>query len=1200
METTELSDEPCEEDGHDHGHDHGHEVEQRQQRQHTSEVEQQHTSEVEQQHASEEEEEEEEEDTSPPSKQQTSEAHLLAASEGSTPEQIWGALREGARVKTLWKDPLRWEFGTLRAVAAKGQRQCKCTISYDDGTFEREALSLQSWPHDWDVEDSRFFECQEAGLTLLELQRWVNMRANTQAAEMRELLEARDSVREARQQEAAEGRKLRSNSKAQSERAAQAVRQEKKEAAARSKREREHLEGQTRADQARSRAARALASREQLFCSAGYTPAAVEEDGRPRVQPQHHAVRTGVMGWLPADVVSYVEGLMDQTTQLVWRASSHTAYAAQQQRDTATLAEWQAADPSFEALSRSLLRSSPLCPHPPSWLRTLLAEDGMQVPTCKAYIEFARRSREHAVLLSRRVVAQAQLQQLTSLLQLGSWAEAAVQLGVAADDAHTQSQWDALQTKCESVRLCETFPMHLGSVVDGHVQQCPPLHNAREAESDLELIHAHFVCEVPLPKPSCRGPFPMGDSAGALGTNAVRHARQTRPSVRAVEAALLACPSRLQGRLADYLRSGRTRFTIILDFFEAMQGCARRCTLAALQLTSLLGDACLSSCGYTISAWDLIALGAVLSGPGVQIAIKPRNAVANGHDIWWPAKGCARRVQACREDSIAPHDVAPWSFGATPQYPQGLNLRNLDKAEQVLLFYLALPAKRMLVLSQLLHGSHSIVSHDVGSAVAAAATAHQQGLLHVRCLGDLHTLASDELATWRRMQEHESGRAWTVAYIGRTVGPYVAPKTKVVSTGHLGRAHSLLLHSVDGQGRSILKGLSLPGTAKPPHGKLVEVCSDAVTRSNLSNKQSNAKWHPFTSEERGRAAQRARLIYTKARIVALEGSHQGLECVQSPYLGAAEVWRPALRPTLGDGTLSFAAGGICFLQPYEEQARREIRRPGGLVELLPSASVVLSKIASDHVAFHSTRHLFPSLAHLQGTEMHTTACNNGILPRLATLSASTPPHLGSRAHSQWVQERWPCPKGVAVPWATRAHRIPDEQEWEADQAAWTWLLRVGKVIGKLDSRPQAVQGEEVDQLALYQIEQVAEGSSDEEESATAQIQAAQERLQAEQDAAKAVRDAAGTELATPDQQWELVQLLRRLQEGASAQTSTTLMFSRTEIDAEHVQSPAVLKSFPRVGYACRKGGYNVRRAASLALFEVLEGISQVPASSTML
>ena len=116
------------------------------------------------------------------------------------------------------------------------------------------------------------------------------------------------------------------------------------------------------------------------------------------------------------------------------------------------------------------------------------------------------------------------------------------------------------------------------------------------------------------------------------------------------------------------------------------------------------------------------------------------------------------------------------------------------------------------VLSQLLHGSHSIVSHDVGSAVAAAATAHQQGLLHMRCLGDLHTLASDELATWRRMQEHESGRAWTVAYIGRTVGPYVAPKTKVVSIGHLGRAHSYLMHTVDDQGRSTLKGLSLPGT----------------------------------------------------------------------------------------------------------------------------------------------------------------------------------------------------------------------------------------------------------------------------------------------------------------------------------------------------------------------------------------------------
>ena len=62
------------------------------------------------------------------------------------------------------------------------------------------------------------------------------------------------------------------------------------------------------------------------------------------------------------------------------------------------------------------------------------------------------------------------------------------------------------------------------------------------------------------------------------------------------------------------------------------------------------------------------------------------------------------------------------------------------------------------------------------------------------------------------------------------------------------------------------------------------------------------------------------------------------------------------------------------LDPCLEQARRELGRLGGLVELLPSACVVLSKIASDHIAMHSVRTIFQTLAHLQGAEMHTTAC----------------------------------------------------------------------------------------------------------------------------------------------------------------------------------------------------------------------------------
>ena len=102
-----------------------------------------------------------------------------------------------------------------------------------------------------------------------------------------------------------------------------------------------------------------------------------------------------------------------------------------------------------------------------------------------------------------------------------------------------------------------------------------------------------------------------------------------------------------------------------------------------------------------------------------------------------------------------------------------------------------------------------------------------------------------------------------------------------------------------------------------------------MCRSDLSKNASKTKWNPFTLDERDRAAMRARLIYTKARLVALEGSQERLECVQSPYLGALDVRRPRLMPIIGDGTLSFAAGGICFLQPFEEQARREISRPGG-------------------------------------------------------------------------------------------------------------------------------------------------------------------------------------------------------------------------------------------------------------------------------
>ena len=1089
-------------------------------------------------------------------------------------------------MKTRWENPPRWEHGTIHRIIAKGPKQCRCVVSYDDGTTEREDLSFSSWPKDWDVAGSPYFPCPEIGLSEIELTRWVNVTTNAQDASWRAVVEARGDLLQQVQQEAAEGRRLRSKTNAQSASAAKAVRVAAKAAKAAKLAE----DGEQRAAEARSHAAHNHAEREQLFCMAD------QPDHRlPRVQPRTAAHgctldtllcwRTGVAGWLPQEVVSHLEHLIGPTALLVWRLTCHAAFAEQQQRDAAILAQWRTSQtaPPFVQLSQSLLHSTPLCPRPPRWLRTLLAHDGTQVPTCIAYIDFARRSDENAALLSRRVWAQAQLQQLTTLLQLASWSEVAAKLGVAADDEDWERVWHSLQAKCQAVQLCETFPMHLGrSSLSGEIEPCPDLHMAEEVR-DLELVHAHFVCEVPLPKPSCRGSFPMGASSGARGKQAVLTARHTLPSMAAVEAALQVCPPGLQSTLQKYLHSCRTRFTIILDFFEAMQRCAQRCTLAGLGLSSLLGDSCLSSCGYTISSWDVVALGAVLSGPGVRMVRLPRNAVANGHDIWWPAKGCARRIQASSKDGIAPHDVGPFSFGPTNQFPLGLNLRDLPREEQVLLFYLALPAKQTLVLSPLLQGSHSICSHDVGSAVAAACTAHHQGLLQVQSLHDLQELAKDELALWRRMAA-DGRRVWTVAYIGRTVGPYVAPKTKVVSIGHLGRAHSYLMHTVDDQGRSTLKGLSLPGTAKPPHGKLVEVCSDAISRSRLS--KPGAQWHPFSDQEKDRAWQRARLIYTKARIVALEGSQEQVECVESPHLGAVEVRRPGLAPSLGDGTLSFEEGGIRFLDPYLELARRELGQPGGLVELLPSACVVLSKIASDHIAMHTVRTIFPKLAHLQGAEMHNTACNNGLLPHLAALASSVPPKTRARAHTLWVQARWPCPKGVDVPWAARAHRLPDEQEWEADKVAWASLQRVGQAVNKLLSwSSKAVQKSHVDQLAVYSYEQVAEESSADEESEAVL------RLRDEQDAVAAVRIAALTELATPKQKWALVQLLRQLQEpGKPAPPSTTaLMFSRAEIDAIHVQNPTVLKAFPKVGHACRKGVHSVRRAASLALFDILEG-----------
>ena len=110
--------------------------------------------------------------------------------------------------------------------------------------------------------------------------------------------------------------------------------------------------------------------------------------------------------------------------------------------------------------------------------------------------------------------------------------------------------------------------------------------------------------------------------------------------------------------------------------------------------------------------------------------------------------------------------------------------------------------------------------HDVGSSHAAAACSHLSRLLSSQEPRGyvLSPYVADEYLLWKHMQHIQ----WVVLATGRTVGPYKNPTTKAITSGHVGRLHSLLCMTVVG-GVIVLKG-----TAKPPHGKLRAVAGDVL------------------------------------------------------------------------------------------------------------------------------------------------------------------------------------------------------------------------------------------------------------------------------------------------------------------------------------------------------------------------------------
>jgi hypothetical protein len=397
-------------------------------------------------------------------------------------------------------------------------------------------------------------------------------------------------------------------------------------------------------------------------------------------------------------------------------------------------------------------------------------------------------------------------------------------------------------------------------------------------------------------------------------------------------------------------------------------------------------------------------------------------------------------------------DLSPWSFGPTGHHPDGLNLKNFTPEEQCLLYEIGMASNRSLL--GLVVGSHTCVVHDVGSSHAAAACSHLSRLLssHGPHGYVLSPYVADEYLLWKHMQHIQ----WVVLATGRTVGPYKNPTTKAVTSGHVGRLHSLLCMTVV-DGVIVLKGLSLKGTAKPPHGKLVEVPSDMVVRrqragqggaglrrgeGQRSEGQSSAvAWSPLTHEEHHVASECLRLRMAKGWRLLMEGSGGGCDELKSDahlaaLAGGLTVDRPIVQPQATGGVTT--ATMPSSLKLFAARAKSELDAPGGLVDIWPHAVAMQSDTACDYVALTRARCLFTSsLPCVQGLQVNQPALANGLLPRLAGCLQPPPTKLPSDLHHDLHHQRWTAWSLERAPWAGRSmSALPSSTQLIEDNAWW--------------------------------------------------------------------------------------------------------------------------------------------------------------------
>ena len=1012
-----------------------------------------------------------------------------AEEEEAARQQAWTLLTRchapschAPRVKVVWNRPASclqyWETGVVGLPRRSSRTTCSRTpepisqelrvnfpVFYDDGTSHLETFRYEEWLRAWDVEGSRYFH-HEGWLGSYFLHRREET-ITVNRVPLFELREERRLLAEARSMAARQEHADKAQQAKERAQLAKAKEDAKRQLVAEREKQQRRETAYHRATAAAARTAARLRHEAALF----HPGLGLEPDAACRVEPrapepasasrQEPSALVGTSSRQGFSLISHLLVIDVMTSKLLTGLSCH---AYMQVRCTSRMALTAVRNferdlsPSQASMMR-LKGFKELSLVAPGWLSLLLDIDLLQMPSLASYVDYIPHAPDR---VSARLDTIAEQLHMLDALQAGRWSEVRYHLmgehrpwlHSDVDPMEEETFWLTIVSKLEGARLCQTFPFHLTQSPDAAMEENREMrwrhHHYTKWREETHVapreLHPEQLSVVPMPKPSCRGYFLMGSSAGVQGKESCKTAVRTKPSARAQQ-----CAARASGARASAVESfikHKTRWSILLSFYEAAYRSGIQSGLVYLAGAAAGAHACLSGCGYS-GPDDVYYLGA--ARPQDKL---PRNSVANGHDIWWVNAGPRRRCYANRSDLMGITDLCNFSMTATVTHPHGLNLKDFSSTEQALLYELCALSNH--TLAKLVDGSRTIVVEDVGSAHAAAAASLQHGLIE-RCSTDtlyangrltdtlrsFRDLVGNETPLWKSIMRPTQ---WVVVGTGRTVGPYRNPVTKRISSGNQGRLHSLLLMSINSLGVAILKGFSLEGTAKPPHGKLVEIPSDMVSRSLPCN----GKWSPLSAQERVVASDAFRVRLAKGWILITEGSNGVEERIagSTSTLALAGGWhvvRPGVEARRGASVMPQ------FLEAFRQVASREIETAGGVVDIWPHGVAVLSDSACDYVALSQARLLFRSLPCVQGIHLNVPAIRNGLLPRLA--GCLDPLMLLSTA--EWHCNRWSnfTPAGCDLP---TSHRLPPRDQLVSAYGRWQAQksnCRAARTLSAFNSAP---------------------------------------------------------------------------------------------------------------------------------------------------